>query len=157
MILISGGIHFNSTVPLTYLNERLCSAILRDYRILNADILIREDIDVDQFVDVVLGNRKYVKCLVKIKYNFSTYITKLMLFHLKKLVLTIMMVDKLARTENVVVVSCEMKLNLDYLVERIWGRFFYNDRYVGFKTSIYQKERSSMNSFDFSIQILEIV
>jgi ribosome-interacting GTPase 1 len=31
--------------------------------IFNADVLIREDITVDQFIDVVLGNRKYLTCV----------------------------------------------------------------------------------------------
>lgn len=29
----------------------------------NADVLIREDITVDEFIDVILGNRKYITCL----------------------------------------------------------------------------------------------
>lgn len=32
--------------------------------------MIREDISVDQFIDVLLGNRKYVPCLYV--YNKST-------------------------------------------------------------------------------------
>ena len=31
--------------------------------IFNAEVLIREDITVDQFIDVVLGNRKYIQCI----------------------------------------------------------------------------------------------
>lgn len=31
--------------------------------IFNADIVIREDITVDQFIDVILGNRRYIKCI----------------------------------------------------------------------------------------------
>lgn len=36
----------------------------------NCDVMVREDITVDQFIDVVLGNRKYVPCLYV--YNKST-------------------------------------------------------------------------------------
>jgi ribosome-interacting GTPase 1 len=35
----------------------------RNTEIFNADIVIREDIDVEQFLDVVLGNRRYIKCI----------------------------------------------------------------------------------------------
>ncbi|CAG8693501.1 11867_t:CDS:10, partial [Gigaspora rosea] len=49
-----GGISFNATVKLTYLNEKM---------IFNAEILVREDVTIDEFIDVVLGNRKYIKCL----------------------------------------------------------------------------------------------
>jgi ribosome-interacting GTPase 1 len=31
--------------------------------IFNADIVIREDITVDQFIDVILGNRRYINCI----------------------------------------------------------------------------------------------
>lgn len=29
----------------------------------NADIMFREDVTIDQLVDVLMGNRKYVPCL----------------------------------------------------------------------------------------------
>lgn len=29
----------------------------------NCDVMIREDIDEDQFIDILIGNRKYVPCL----------------------------------------------------------------------------------------------
>jgi len=37
--------------------------ILHDYKIHNAEVLVREDCTVDEFIDVILGNRKYIKCL----------------------------------------------------------------------------------------------
>lgn len=100
-----GGITFNATCKLTHLSEKLVYTILHDYRIHNADILVREDHTVDDFIDVVLGNRKYLRCLYA--YN-------------KIDAITIQEVDRLARQENALVLSCEMGLNLDYLVERIW-------------------------------------
>jgi len=54
---------FNSTCKLTYLNEKLVYLILHDYKIHNAEVLVREDCTVDEFIDVILGNRKYIKCL----------------------------------------------------------------------------------------------
>ena len=48
-----GGIKFNHTVPLTHLNEGLVKTILHEYRIHNADILVRCDATVDEFLDVV--------------------------------------------------------------------------------------------------------
>ncbi len=55
-----GGIRFASTVPLTKLGpdpEKLATQIMREYRITSADLLVREDITVDQLVDVIVGNR----------------------------------------------------------------------------------------------------
>lgn len=58
-----GGVRFASTVPLTKLGpdpEKLATQIMREYRITSADLLAREDITVDQLVDVIVGNRRVV-------------------------------------------------------------------------------------------------
>jgi len=75
--------------------------------------MIREDITVDQFIDVLLGNRKYVPCLYV--YNKST-------LRASHAVDGISMeeMDRLANEPRSVVISCNLNLNLDYLVERIW-------------------------------------
>jgi ribosome-interacting GTPase 1 len=66
-----GGLSFNATVPLTYMNEKLAYHVLHEYKIHNCEVLIREDVTVDEFIDVVVGNRKYLRCLyVKILYLF---------------------------------------------------------------------------------------
>jgi ribosome-interacting GTPase 1 len=58
---------------LTHLTERLgiisqifnnlVQQILQGYKIHNAEIVIRYDATVDDFIDVVLGNRIYLRCL----------------------------------------------------------------------------------------------
>jgi ribosome-interacting GTPase 1 len=58
-----GGISFNATMKLTHLTERLVQMILQGYKIHNAEIVIRFDATVDEFIDVVLGNRVYLRCL----------------------------------------------------------------------------------------------
>ncbi len=60
-----GGINVSSTLSLD-LDEDLIKSILGEYRIHNADVLIRENIDVDQLIDAILGNRKYLSGLVVI-------------------------------------------------------------------------------------------
>nr|CAG8606689.1 2975_t:CDS:10 [Entrophospora candida] len=52
-----GGISFNATVKLNHLNEKMVYHILHDYKIFNAEVLVREDVTVDEFIDVVLGNQ----------------------------------------------------------------------------------------------------
>ena len=55
------NINFTATVPLTKgLSEAMVKEILKDYKIHNADVVIREDIDVDEFIDVIEGNRRYM-------------------------------------------------------------------------------------------------
>ncbi|KAJ3328692.1 GTP-binding protein 1, partial [Gonapodya sp. JEL0774] len=103
----------------------LVSSILRDYRIHNAEILVREDASVDEFIDVVLGNRKYMKCLYV--YN-------------KVDAVSIEEVDRLAHLPNSVVCSTLTDLNLDYLVDSIW-------RGLDLLT-IYTKRRGELPDFE---------
>ncbi|CAG8464623.1 15593_t:CDS:10 [Acaulospora morrowiae] len=118
-----GGISFNSTVKLTYLNEKMVYHILHDYKIFNAEVLVRQDITVDEFIDVVLGNRKYIKCC----YNKIDSIV------MEEL-------DRLAHEPNTIVISCELDLNLDYLVEQIWKHLNL--------LRVYTKKRGEFPDFD---------
>mmetsp|Transcript_12432 Transcript_12432/g.35098 ORF Transcript_12432/g.35098 Transcript_12432/m.35098 type:complete len:389 (-) Transcript_12432:497-1663(-) len=101
----SGGIAFNSTVPLTRCDERSVMQILQVYRIHHAEVLFREDATVDDLIDVIEGNRRYVKCLYV--YN-------------KIDVCSIEEVDHIARQPMSVPISCYEQLNLDGLLKRIW-------------------------------------
>jgi len=58
-----GGITVNSTVKLTYLNEGLIKSISSEF-VINADIIIREDITEDQLIDSFSKNRMYVPAMV---------------------------------------------------------------------------------------------
>lgn len=60
---IRGGITINSTVKLTKISEREVQAVLGEYGLHNADVVFREDISVDQFIDVVEGNRVYLPAI----------------------------------------------------------------------------------------------
>ncbi|KAJ6308824.1 hypothetical protein OIU76_018420 [Salix suchowensis] len=100
-----GGFSFNSTLPLTHVDEKLCYQILHEYKIHNAEVLFREDATVDDLIDVIEGNRKYMKCIYV--YN-------------KIDVIGIDDVDKLARQPNSVVISCNLKLNFDRLLAKMW-------------------------------------
>ncbi|XP_061182292.1 GATOR1 complex protein NPRL3-like [Saccostrea echinata] len=120
-----GGISFNSTLPLTKVNEKLVQMILHEWKIFNAEVLFREDCTSDEFVDVILGNRVYMPCLYV--YNKIDQIS-------------IEEVDRLARESSSVVVSCNMRLNLDYLVEMIW-------EYLAL-VRVYTKKRGERPDFD---------
>ena len=94
-----------SSVPLTRMDEKLCYQILHEYKIHNAEVLFREDCGADELIDVIEGNRKYVKCLYA--YN-------------KIDVISLEEVDQLARQPMSVPMSCYQRLNLDGLLDRIW-------------------------------------
>lgn len=102
----SGGPFFNSAgCKLTHLNAKLVASIMQEYKIHNYEIVVREDATVEQLLDIVEGNRIYVKAL----YVYNKIDN-----------MSIEDVDTLARTPDSVVISLKMGLNLGYLVERIW-------------------------------------
>jgi len=98
--------------------------VLREYRISNADILAREDISVDELVDVIVGNRLYKPCLY---------------FYNKIDTVTIEEIDKLARQPNSCVGSVRSRFNVgeadedDLLKSELW-------KYLGL-TRIYTKRK----------------
>jgi len=98
-------ITLTTTAKLTRTNERTIRTILASYKLHNCDVMIREDITTDEFIDVLIGTRKYIPCIYV--YN-------------KIDAISLEQVDKLARQNHTVVISAEQDLNLDYLVERIW-------------------------------------
>ncbi|NWI98541.1 DRG2 protein, partial [Crypturellus undulatus] len=123
-----GGISFNSTVTLTQCSEKLVQLILHEYKIFNAEVLFREDCSPDEFIDVIVGNRVYMPCLYV--YNKIDQIS-------------MEEVDRLARRPHSVVISCGMKLNLDYLLEKLW-------EYLAL-TCIYTKKRGQRPDFTDAI------
>lgn len=52
-----------STVALTRLDRATVTSILKEFRILNASVALREDADEERFIDAVLGNRIYVPAI----------------------------------------------------------------------------------------------
>ena len=57
---MKGGITINHTVPITRISERSIQAALNQYSMFNADVILHEDISVDEFIDVIEGNRAYI-------------------------------------------------------------------------------------------------
>jgi ribosome-interacting GTPase 1 len=45
------------------MNAEVCRLICKEYKISCAEIILREDVTTDQFIDVIEGNRSYIPCL----------------------------------------------------------------------------------------------
>ncbi len=58
------GIKIASTVRLTKMDSETIKSILGEFKIINADVVIREDIDADQLIDCIEDNKKYVPGIV---------------------------------------------------------------------------------------------
>lgn len=61
-----GGINVRSTVKLTILDDELVTAMVRAYGLVNADVVLRQDVDEDQLVDYLQGNRRYVMAMAAV-------------------------------------------------------------------------------------------
>jgi len=59
-----GGIVIGSTVRLTKISEQLIKEILQEFRIMNAHILIREDLTAERLIDVIRQNCKYLPGII---------------------------------------------------------------------------------------------
>jgi len=59
-----GGIQVRSTVPLTQVEPEYIKAIAREFKIVNADIIVRQDLNTEEVVDAFAGNRVYNKAFV---------------------------------------------------------------------------------------------
>ena len=55
-----GGIQVSSTVRLTKLDKSMITAILNEFRIVNAHVVFREDADSERLVDAIMQNRVYL-------------------------------------------------------------------------------------------------
>jgi len=59
-----GGISMSSTVKLSKVSTDTLESVLKSFRMMNVDVVIRDDVDIDQFIDCIKGNRKYAHALV---------------------------------------------------------------------------------------------
>ncbi|HVM46163.1 MAG TPA: GTP-binding protein [Candidatus Thermoplasmatota archaeon] len=60
-----GGINVNFTVAQTKgLDEDLVKDMVKEYGIVNADVVVRQDATIDELVDVLAGNRTYIQAMV---------------------------------------------------------------------------------------------
>ncbi|MCJ1456611.1 Ribosome-interacting GTPase 2 [Mycoblastus sanguinarius] len=119
----AGGMKITFQAPPKNLDEKMLYNILRDYKMLNCEVLVRDEncenpipvclrwslrsaATVDDFIDVIMkDHRKYIKCLYV--YNKIDSVS-------------LDFLDKLAREPHTVVMSCELDLGIQDVVERCW-------------------------------------
>lgn len=112
-----GGIILNSTVKLTKISEKTVEKILNVYGMHNADVVIREDINDDQLIDVVVGNRRYVPALVTL--NKSDLVDRKFLEEVKK-----------GLGMPSIEISADKGTNLENLKEAIYSRLRFIRLYM---------------------------
>jgi len=96
-----GGIRVTSTVPLS-ISEKTVVEVLREFRIHNAEVIIREDLTVDRLIDAIVGNRAYIPSV--------TAVNKIDVYTPENL------------PDNCIPISAERRINLDRLLDAIFDR-----------------------------------
>jgi ribosome-interacting GTPase 1 len=102
-----GGLALTTSVKLTKISPATIKGIAEAYGISNGNILVREDINDDQLIDVLTGNRRYAPSLVVL--NKVDLVNQQYLAAAKKQI-----------GSDFVPISAEKNLNMDMLSERIW-------------------------------------
>ena len=101
-----GGVNYQAMVPQTKgIDRDIVGRILKEYRIVCADVVFREDCTIDQFIDVVDGKVTYMPCLYVMNKIDQ---------------LTIEDLDIIDQMPNYVPISSREKWNVDELMEMIW-------------------------------------
>ncbi len=104
----AGGVKITfQAPPRGNLDEKMVFNILRDYKLLNCEVLVRdENASVDDLIDVIMkDHRKYIRCLYV--YNKIDSVS-------------LEFLDQLAREPHTAVMSCELDLGIQAVVERCW-------------------------------------
>ncbi len=122
-----GGISVTSQVKMTKISEALVKDILRVYDINGARVVIRQDIDDQQLIDVLLGSRVYVPSL--------TVMNKIDLVNAG---FTIELSRKLSY--KFVPISAESEVNIQALREEIYKRLEF--------VRIYMRRRTGETDFE---------
>ena len=118
-----GGIVIGKTCKLTKTTEETVKSVAREFGIVNAEVIIREDITIDRFIDVIEKNRVYVPAI--------TVLNKVDLVNEKKL-------EQLVASLNPdICISAEKEVNIDNLKRLIFDKLNFISIYckqVGKKT-----------------------
>lgn len=102
-----GGLSIRSTCRLTNLDDEGIKIIMKEYRVLNADLMFRCDATADELIDVIEGNRVYIPAVYILNKIDSISYEELQL---------------VSRIRDSVPVSANKEWNLDGLLEASWDK-----------------------------------
>lgn len=127
----SGGINVQEMCKQTKgMSLEVAKLVCKEYKISCAEFILREDITVDQFIDVVEGNRAYIP--VSMRNSFLGFVPIILtnqllfsqgLYLFNKIdAITIEELDILDQMPNYVPISSQHQWNIEGLMEEIWER-----------------------------------
>lgn len=59
-----GGVTINATVPLTKITHKEIQAAMSGFSIFNANVVLKQDMTIDEFIDGLEGNRVYIPAII---------------------------------------------------------------------------------------------
>lgn len=103
-----GGVKLASTVPLSHMDEKSIRSILNEYGVHSADVLIREDVTMDRFIDSLDSSIVYIPLLIVV--NKIDLVDALFLEKVKR------------KLPHALYIAADKQLNIDELKEEIFQR-----------------------------------
>ncbi|KAI3387260.1 hypothetical protein SNEBB_002692 [Seison nebaliae] len=100
-----GGLNFQTLVPQEDLDHDTVKSVLSEYKIHNADVIVREECTIDDLIDVIEGNRVYIPCIYILNKIDQISIEEL---------------DIIYKIPHCVPISAHRKWNFDDLLEQMW-------------------------------------
>jgi uncharacterized protein len=139
----AGGMKITFQAPPKNIDEKMVYNILRDYKMLNCEVLVRdENATVDDFIDVIMkDHRKYIRWWVATLHPVPSFecfesrsdMSDSLYVYNKIDSVSLDFLDRLAREPSTAVMSCELDLGIQDVVERCWQELrlmrIYTKRY----------------------------
>ncbi len=117
----SGGIRVNSTVNLSIAYDTIKS-LANEFRLPNAEVIIKENVTIDQFIDAFMGNRVYLPYLVIVNKIDESNKNELM--------------RKVPQNLSPLFISAQNDENFDQLKAEIWNRLNFIRVYLKEKDQV---------------------
>ena len=103
-----GGLKIGTTVKLTNIDKLTIEKIMLEYKLNNASLVIRQNITIDQFIDVLENNRHYPKSILVVNKIDAIDDSQLRFLHEK--------------FKNAIFISAEQKININNLKDSIFNK-----------------------------------
>lgn len=103
--MAGGGVQLMSPYKLTKITQDDFKIILHEYKVLNAQVIFKDDYDVDDLIDTLEGNRRYTKAI----FVFNKIDT-----------ISIEELDKLSKEPHSIGISCNLNLGTEFFLEKLW-------------------------------------
>lgn len=133
---VSGGIKVNATTKLSLSYETIKS-LANEFRLSNAEVIIREDVSLDRLIDAFMSNRVYLPCLIIINKIDLGIPDDLQQY--------------LPQDIGSVLISSEISENLECLKEKIWEKlnlirvYLKKDEKIDFEKPLIVKKGVDLN------------